>query len=360
MNPRTSFHYSMTAVALAFVVASCAGGSTSGTAAPASAAPAASADSATGVNPATSQAPGADPAATPAPEAPAATLAPDPVNQLLAQNCLPGAGSADGGSAQGEGDGSDGAEFGLTEAEITVRVDAVEQCIATCMSDAGFEYVAVDYATVRQAMDTDSKPSGMKADEFRSQFGYGITTLSLTANAQATLGLGRNVSTRDGLPPSDRAAWVRQLLGESADQTFVVGLDSEDLSRTGGCTRASVTLNFSAGELGPGFVNYQNSDGARIDQDVRVIDAYKAWSTCMRDAGYGYDTSASIDVDLISRLATVTQGADIDTLTGDAAAALTQLQGEELAIAASDHTCDLAHVADIKTKVEVEILGGGA
>lgn len=262
-----------------------------------------------------------------------------------------------GDQSQGQAQGSDAAEFGLTEAEIVRRVDAVEQSIATCMTEAGFEYLPIDYATIRKAMDTNSKPSGMTADEFRSQFGYGITTLSVTANAQATIGLGRNIAIRAGLPPADQIAWNRQLLGENTDQTFAVGLDSEDLSRTGGCTRTAVETNFSQAELGPGFVNYQNSQGARIDQDPRVIDAYRNWTTCMRDAGHSYDTPAAIQVDLATRLNTITGGLDIDALAPDAAAAVSQLQGEELAIAAADHKCDLAHVTDVKKKVETEILG---
>jgi len=258
---------------------------------------------------------------------------------------------------QGQAQGSDAAEFGLTEAEVAKRIDAVEQSIATCMTDAGFEYIPVDYATVRQAMDTDSKPGGMTADEFRTQFGYGISTLSITANAQANIGLGRNVAIRDGLPAADQVAWNRQLLGENPDQTFVVGLDSEDLSRTGGCTKTAVEANFSQAELGPGFVNYQNADGARIDQDPRVIEAYRNWATCMRDAGYSYDDSTAIKLDLASRLATITGGADIDGLAADAAASVVQLQGEELAIAAADNQCQLDHVADVKKQVEAEILG---
>lgn len=260
-------------------------------------------------------------------------------------------------ASQGQAQGSDAAEFGLTEAEVTKRVDAVEQSIATCMADAGFEYIPVDYATVRSAMDTNSKPSGMTADEFRAQYGYGIATLSAKANAQANIGLGRNAAIRDGLPPADQVAWIRQLLGENADQTFAVGLDSEDLSRTGGCTKTAVEANFSQAELGPGFINYQNGEGARVDQDPRVIDAYRNWATCMRDAGYSYDDPTSIKLDLASRLATMTGGADIGSLAADAKAAVEQLQGEELAIAAADNQCQIDNVADIKKQVEMEILG---
>lgn len=249
-------------------------------------------------------------------------------------------------------------EFGLTEAEIVQRVDAVEAAIAACMTDAGFEYFPVDYATARQAMDSNSKPSGLDPDQFRAEMGYGISTLFAGAATQATIGLGeRNLQIRDALPASDRVAWERQLFGENPNQTFVVGLDSEDLSQTGGCTRAAVEATFSPEELGPGFVNYQNAEGARVDQDPRVIAAYRDWATCMRDAGFSYATADEIDADLSARLEAITAGEDPAGLSPAAQAALTQLQGEELAIAAADHECEVRFVADVKAQVQTELLG---
>ncbi|MGQ0431331.1 MAG: hypothetical protein ACT452_02855 [Microthrixaceae bacterium] len=275
---------------------------------------------------------------------------------FLLAACGGGSGSTTSTTAAG-GQSSDAAEFGLTEAEVTVRVDAVETAIAKCMTTAGFEYVPVDYKTIRTAMDTDSKPSGLDSDQFRTEFGYGISTLYGGSNKQFEVGLGRNLAIRDGLPGPDRVAWERALLGEDTSQSFAVGLDSEDLSRTGGCTRTAVEATFSKEELGPGFVNYQNADAVRVEQDPRVIDALRAWSTCMRDAGYSYHTSSDIDTDIASRLDSITGGVAPADLTPDAQTALTQLQGEERAIAAADNKCELAHVADVKAKVEKELLG---
>lgn len=252
-------------------------------------------------------------------------------------------------------------EFGLTEEEVARRVDAVESVIATCMSDAGFEYVPVDYATVRAAMDSNSKPSGLSADEFRTQYGYGITTLFAGAANQAALGAGeQNVRIREALSVADRAAYNRALYGENLSATFVVALDEEDFSQTGGCTSDAVQKVFSADELGAAFVNYQNAQGARIDEDPRVIAAYRDWATCMRQAGYAYNDTSEIDADLTSRLNTITGGADPETLPADAQAALSELQGEERAIAAADHDCELEFVDAIKTLVETEILGPNA
>lgn len=250
------------------------------------------------------------------------------------------------------------AEFGLTEAEVTRRVDAVESRIAACMRDAGFEYIPVDYATARAAMDSNSKPSGLNADEFRAQFGYGITTMFAGTDSQAVMGAGeQNTRIRSGLSAADRVAYDHALYGENPTATFVVSLDDEDFSQTGGCTRAAVEQVFSPEELGPGFVNYQNVEGARIEQDPRVIAANKDWATCMRQAGYSYDTSDAIKTDLANRLEAITGGSAPDTLSADAQAALSALQGEELAVAAADHDCSVQFVDPIKTQVEKELLG---
>lgn len=252
-------------------------------------------------------------------------------------------------------------EFGLTEAEIARRVDATEGLIAQCMTAAGFEYFPVDIATARAAMASNSKPSGLTGDEFRKQFGYGITTLYARPATQATLSLGkRNAAYKAGLSTADRVAYERTLYGENPNYTFVVALDQEDFSQVGGCTRAAVQLIFSKEEVGTSFVNYQNSAGARIDADPRVIAAYQDWASCMRQAGYAYNNPGEIDADLVARLDKVTGGAAPESLSATAKTALSALQGEEKALAAVDHGCDLKYVADIKLKVETEILGPAA
>ncbi len=252
-------------------------------------------------------------------------------------------------------------EFGLTEAEIVRRVDATEGLIAQCMTAAGFEYFPVDYATARKAMDSNSKPSALTGDQFRSQFGYGITTLYAGPTTQATLSVGRrNDAYKAGLSTADRVAYDRTLYGSNPNSTFVVALDQEDFSQVGGCTRAAVQLIFSKEEVGASFVNYQNSAGSRIDADPRVIAAYQDWSTCMRQAGYAYNNSSEIQADLVAKLDKVTGGAAPESLSAAAKTALTALQGEEKALAAVDHGCDLKYVADIKLKVETEILGPAA
>ncbi len=249
-------------------------------------------------------------------------------------------------------------EFGLKAETIVARVDAVESLIGCCMTNAGFEYSPVDYATIRAAMDSNSKPSGLSGAEFRAQFGYGITTLYAGPDSQAAIGAGKqNLAYRDSLSPADRVAYDRTLYGENPEATFAVSMDSENFAPTGGCTKFAVAQVFTPDQLGASFVNYQNAAGVSIDQDPRIIAAYKDWANCMRSKGYNYNDSNEIKADLATRLHDITGGADPATLSPDAQKALKQLQAEEIAIAAADKECAVKFVDDIQKKVEAELLG---
>ncbi len=68
-------------------------------------------------------------------------------------------------------------EFGLTEKELVQAVEKVETLIAQCMREQGFEYVAVDYQTVRRAMAAKLTLPGMKEEQFIEQHGFGISAL---------------------------------------------------------------------------------------------------------------------------------------------------------------------------------------
>jgi hypothetical protein len=75
-------------------------------------------------------------------------------------------------------------EFGLTKEGLVKSIEAVESLIAECMSDAGFEYIAVDYNTVRRGMTADKSS---------------LATFRLRAR-QAALAGQRTHETRRGPP----------------------------------------------------------------------------------------------------------------------------------------------------------------
>jgi hypothetical protein len=254
-------------------------------------------------------------------------------------------------------------EFGMTTEELVTSAEAVESLIAKCMSDAGFEYVAVDYDTVRKGMLADKSLPGVSDEDFIAQYGYGISTLYTglppqlaDAATPAQIGLGeQNVRIFNSLSSADQVAYSRTLLGENTDATFAVSLEAEDFSRTGGCTRAAIEQIFTQAQLS---TTYLNPLDALIQQDPRMIAALADWADCVREAGFNYNHPNEVEVDIKNRLDVITEGAPLETLTADAQAALAELQGEERAVAEVATVCEEEIVEPVQIQIERELYGG--
>jgi uncharacterized protein YfiM (DUF2279 family) len=245
-------------------------------------------------------------------------------------------------------------EFGLSLAALAERIETTETLIATCMATAGLEYVAMDFVSVKQAMDSDQSAKGLSSEDFVKQFGLGITT-QFDKPIIAFRGGPQNNSYLDALTESDRVAFIRELWGESPEWNHARALEEEDFSETGGCTRSSAEQTYRASELNGTYVNPADK---LVDQDPRMVAANSKWSECMRAEGFGYDNANAVDDDLVTRLQSIAQGQDPKTLSGTALDALKELQGEELAIAALVTSCSEKHVEPVQTKIEDELFGG--
>lgn len=245
-------------------------------------------------------------------------------------------------------------EFGLSLTDLTTRIEDTEKAISTCMRDAGFEYVALDFVTVKQAMDSDQSAPGMSSDDFVAQFGLGITTQF--DKPLIVFGAGpQNDTYVDGLPESDQVAFKRALWGETPEWNHARALEEEDFSDTGGCTRVAADQLYTPGELSGTYVNPAD---IRVEQDPRMIDAIAEWSDCMATEGYDYEHPDGVSDDLRQRLDAIAQGQDPATLTGPSLAALEEIQSEELAIAALLTSCEEEHVEPVQEAVEAELYGG--
>jgi hypothetical protein len=255
-------------------------------------------------------------------------------------------------------------EFGKSKEELVAAVEAVETGIASCMNEAGFEYVPVDYVTVREAMQADKTIAGLGEEEYAVQYGFGISTATSAPSSAPQkageetiiqLGLGeQNISIFNSLSEADQVAYNRSLLGESLDATFAQTLESEDFSQTGGCTRKAVEAVFSPEELNASYINPKD---VLIAQDQRMIAAIEDWSECMRDAGFDYNNPEEIEPDLREQLQAITGGAPADTLTGGAKDALVELQGAEKVIAVAGIECEAEHIEPALQKIEIDLYG---
>lgn len=269
---------------------------------------------------------------------------------LLIATLAAGCGSS-GSDGKDGGSGARTEEFGMTEAQLVASIDSVESSIASCMAKAGFQYTPIAPVALRAAMAKLGTAPGLSDEEFVEQYGYGITTLPPTAS----FGAGeQNARTYDALAPADQVAYRRTLFGDHPEASFMIALDAEDFSQTGGCTRTAVEQVFNQTQLSP---TYLNPTDALVEQDPRMIAAREKWSTCMRDEGYDYQRQENAERELGERLRAITEGADPATLTGSARDALTALQGEERAIALVDLDCSQRFLDDVEEEVERDITG---
>jgi hypothetical protein len=256
-------------------------------------------------------------------------------------------------------------EFGLTMDELVTSSEAVEASIASCMGEAGFEYIANDFATIRQGMLADKSLPGLGEQQFVAQYGFGISTLytgqpphlsELATPAQ--LGLGeQNIRIFKSLSEADQVAYTRTLFGDNAEATFAIGLETEDFSHTGGCTRKAVEGVFSPEQL---KVTYLNPMDVRIEEDPRMIAALEKYSECLRKGGFDYSHERDIEPDLRNRLFAIAKGASIETLSDEARAALSDLQSFERALGVVAIGCEVTVLDPVAGQIESELFSGSS
>ena len=231
-------------------------------------------------------------------------------------------------------------EFGLSPRQLVQAVEKVEAEIARCMRGQGFEYIAVDYETVRKGMVADKSLPGVSEEEFVDKYGFGVSTLYTglapqlqTVYSPGKVGLGeRNVSIYKSLSPASQVAYSRALFGQHADATFAISLERENFARTGGCTRKGVEQAFTPDQL---TATYYNPKDALINKDPRMKAALRQYGEQMRKLGFDYAHPDDVEVDVRKRLDALTQGESIplDKLSPEQLKALKTLQDYERRVA---------------------------
>jgi hypothetical protein len=231
-------------------------------------------------------------------------------------------------------------EFGLTMKQLVKAVEDVENRIAKCMRQQGFEYVPADFKTIRRGMLADKTLPGIEEEEFIEQHGFGISTFYTGAAPQlsdgynpARVGLGdQNVHNFKNLSPADQVAYNRALLGRNTDATFAVALEQENFSRCGGCTLEAIKHVFKPDQLG---TTYYHPMDVLINKDPRIKAAVRKWSEAMRDAGFSYNHPDDVEPDLTARLHAITEGGTtpVAQLPPEQQSALKKLQEYERRVA---------------------------
>lgn len=253
-------------------------------------------------------------------------------------------------------------EFGLTPKQLVQYSEKVEALISKCMRAQGFQYIAADYRTVRKGMSADKNLPGVSEEEFINKYGFGVSTMYTgqppqltTGYSPAKMGLGeRNVTIYKNLSPTDQVAYNRALLGENTDATFAVGLETENFSRVGGCTRKAIEQVFEPEQL---KATYYNPKDALINKDPRMKAALRYYAREMRKAGFNYNHPDEVETDIRERLAALTSGGSIpvEEMSPEQRAALKELQAFELQVAVKNFQLEQEVFDPVEEKIEEEM-----
>ena len=242
--------------------------------------------------------------------------------------------------------------FGLTDEEFATAVEDTESLIAQCMTEAGFEYVPLDVTTVLSVSEWLRTEPGVSRFDYKSEWGFAASTRFDDPAVEVSRG-EQNIRIFDDLSEADQVAYERTLYGEGADATFGIGLDDEDFSGTGGCTRDAVDAMFEPDQVSGEFVNPKD---ILVESDPRVVAANEQWRNCMLTDGYDYPEQDAIIEDYEERLDALLDGAEPDELNSVKQDQLASLQAEEITVALKDLECQ-EPVDIVIREVEIEIFG---
>jgi hypothetical protein len=253
-------------------------------------------------------------------------------------------------------------EFGLTQRQLVQAVEQVEELIAKCMREQGFQYIAADYNTVHAGMKADKAMPGLSEEEFIDKYGFGVATMytgqppQLTGGySPARIGLGeRNVQIFKGLSPADQVAYNRALFGENAGATFAVGLETENFAQTGGCTRKSIEQIFKPEQIKASYYNPQN---AFINNDPRMKAALRKFAAEMKKAGFDYTHPDDVEPDIRTRLAVLTNSETVpaDKMSPSQRSELKKLQDYERRAAAKTFKLQEDLLGPVEEQIQQEI-----
>ena len=243
-------------------------------------------------------------------------------------------------------------QLGFTRKGITAAQAKVENEIATCMKNQGFDYIPGDPVAVQAAL--TGKPN-MTDAEFEAQFGYGISTLYGRGTPQSD----PNVKIRDALSPVDRTAYDKALSGGQPDQTFFHAVDTGDFSQLGGCTKAATDKAFGGSALLSTLQRKLDELDDSILADQRMVKANAAWTKCMQDAtGESFEDAAAIEDEITKQFEKIVgpplpPGQVAAEGTYDKAA-LATLQRREVELSDKDVACEKKKITPVEDVVRKE------
>lgn len=169
----------------------------------------------------------------------------------------------------------------------------VQQAVADCMKQEGFEYIAQDPAAF-MGSSTFDEDIAFDSKEWAEKYGFGMST---TFGSDGFAGPGTTPPTDpnqayvESLSEAERAAYHKALYGEvpafdptSASTTAMAAFEPSGCD--GEARRATDTSQAFYSEFGDEMQEIYEG----IQNDPAIVAALGKWTSCMAEAGYEYDT----------------------------------------------------------------------
>lgn len=260
------------------------------------------------------------------------------------------------------------------------RMREVEDLVAECMVEEGFEYTA-NVVNPEEFVSPWQEAQELPPDEFAEQYGYGISTMHYS-EIEENLPENPNQEYRESLSPEAVEAYERALYGdmtswdpeEGPPPVEERGCRGKADAEVYGDRMAEMEEQASPWTEFEGLMEDVSSLSGRIRNDPRLQEAGQAWLGCMADAGYpDFQQVGDAEQSVHQRMgelegwnmepspapsADSSDGAAEESITREPPEIdpeeLAEVQEYELELAVADRECMAEHYDDVFEEVSYE------
>lgn len=233
----------------------------------------------------------------------------------------------------------------LDEVKVAEQQKKVEDIVASCMADQGFEYTPVDYSKL---MSTQHDPVDTTTRAYAEKNGYGFSVMPDDAELSGLSSdfVDPNQGYVAAMSATEQQAYTEALYGKLDDLASGGSTDGPDLSQMGCYGKAQQEVNgaqqhaFESDELQT-FSDDVDQLQKDIEADPSLTDLNAKWAACLSDAGAGdFASPKAAKDDFMQRASdTYDSAASADPTSTAVPTIDPKLQDEERKTAVADFDC---------------------
>ncbi|HEY3140702.1 MAG TPA: hypothetical protein VGJ86_06215 [Acidimicrobiales bacterium] len=180
----------------------------------------------------------------------------------------------------------------MSDDEMADQERRLEQRVADCMQQQGFEYTPVESNWSGVSAEADSGPWSLPPEEFAEKYGYGMFTMDPVADEDTVD--DPNQERVDAMSDAERAAYEAALWGSYDENTGELIGDGEGCQSTAWAEENGGDPNVEENGGDPNVEESEFNDlweemdalYEGVNTDSRVADEARKWSDCMADTDH--------------------------------------------------------------------------